>query len=124
MPWNSIFENCMVRAETIDIIFFVVSKAKNVESFVHDLHFFNIIDRVDSNLAETHQWIVIDVIGKFAAVMEVHLVGDHEVEDVVASLTWRLISDARFLQEVSLNISTSHPTHVVEPNSDELSEPG
>ena len=35
-----------------------------------------------------------------------------------------MVSNSGLLKQVNLNISTGHLTHVVEPNTDELSEPG
>ena len=35
-----------------------------------------------------------------------------------------MVGHARLLQEVSLNIPASHSSHVVEPDADELAEPG
>ena len=54
--------------------------------------------------------------------MKVNFMGDHEVEDVVRPLTGWLVGHTRFLKQVNLNISTSHLSHVVEPDSDELSK--
>ena len=75
--------------------------------------------------------------------MKVHNVGDQEVEDVVTSLTpvilnveapafsklfkvdlRRLVGHTGLLEQVGLNISSSHTAHVVEPHTDELTEPG
>ena len=35
-----------------------------------------------------------------------------------------MVGHARLLQEVSLNVTASHSSHVVEPDADELAEPG
>ena len=101
-----------------------MSKSKNIEGFVHDLHLLRVIDGVDFDLAHGHQRIIVDVVGELAGLVEIDLVGDHEVEDVIGSLTGGLVGHARLLQQVSLNISSGHLTHVVEPDSDEFSKPG
>ena len=35
-----------------------------------------------------------------------------------------MVGHARLLQEVSLNVTASHSSHVVEPDANELAEPG
>ena len=35
-----------------------------------------------------------------------------------------MVGHAGLLQEVSLNVTASHSSHVVEPDADELAEPG
>ena len=101
-----------------------MSESKNIKGFVHDLHFLRVIDRLDFDLAHGHQRIIVDVVGELAGLVEIDLVGDHEVEDVVGPLVRRLVSHTRLLQQVGLNISSGHLTHVVEPDTDELSKPG
>ena len=111
------------RGNSVDIVLLSASKPENIESFVHDLHFFSIVNRFDFNLSHGHERIVVNVVAELALLVEVHLVGYHEVKDVVGSLVGRLVGDTRFLQEVSLNISSSHLTHVVKPDTDKLSKP-
>ena len=100
----------------VDIVLLRVSKSKNIEGFVHDLHFLSVIDRLDFDLAHRHQRIVVDVVGELAGLVEIDLVGDHEVEDVVGPLVRGLVSHTRLLQQVGLNISAGHLAHVVEPD--------
>ena len=73
----------------------------------------------ETYLALGHSWVLVDVVAK--EFVQVHLVSDHEVEDVVRPLARRLVSHARLFQKVSLNITTGHLALVVEPDTDELS---
>ena len=45
-------------------------------------------------------------------------------EDVVATLVRLLVSDARFLEQVDVNVATGELSHVVEVDPDELAKPG
>ena len=44
-------------------------------------------------------------------------------EDVVATLVRLLVSDARFLEQVDVNVATGELSHVVEVDPDELAKP-
>ena len=88
-----------------------------------------------------------DVIGQLARLVQVNNMSDKEVEDVVSSLasvqfmskfnilniaikrlyykySRRLVSHTGLLKQVGLDIPSSHPAHVVEPDTDELPESG
>ena len=88
-----------------------------------------------------------DVIGQLARLVQVNNMSDKEVEDVVSSLasvqfmskfnilniaikrlyhkySRRLVSHTGLLEQVGLDIPSSHPAHVVEPDTDELPETG
>ena len=56
--------------------------------------------------------------------MQVHLVGDQEVENMVGALTGRLVGDTRLFKQVNFNIASCHFTHVVKPNPNKLSKAG
>ena len=83
---------------------YIPLESKDVEGFVHDLHFFFIIDGVDLDLAEAAGRIIfgrgnmsikcfinctftVDVVAELAGLMQVNNMGDEEVENVVTSLT-------------------------------------
>ena len=78
---------------------------------------------VNLGLAETAAGVVKDVVAELAGFVEVDHMGDEEVEHVVTSLTRRLVGHPGLLQQVGLNVSSSHAPHVVEPHTDELSKP-
>ena len=82
---------------------YIPLESEDVEGFVHDLHFFFIIDGFNLDLAEAAgriiygrgnmsikcfiNWIVtVDVVAELAGLMQVNDMGDEEVENVVASL--------------------------------------
>jgi hypothetical protein len=74
---------------------------------------------MDSTLtfSHGHQRIVIDVVRKLTGFM-----GDHEIEDVIIPRIWRLVSNTRLFKKICFNVSSSHPSHVVEPDTDEFSK--
>ena len=112
------------RGHSVHIVLLSLGEAKNVKSFVHDLHLLSVIDRFDLDLTHGHAGVIVDVVGQLASLVKVNLVSDHEVEDMVGSLVGGLVGHTRLLKEIGLNISTGHLTHVVEPHTDELSESG
>ena len=73
--------------DPVHIILLSASEAENIKGFVHDLHLLAIIDGVNLDFAHGHGGVVIDVVREQSLLMQVHHMGDHEVEDVVGSLT-------------------------------------
>ena len=90
-------------------------------TYVHDLHLLDVVDGLHLDFAHGHERVVEDVVAEEAAVVQVHLVRNHEVEDVVGALVGRLVGHAGLLQKVSLNVPAGHPTLGVEPDANELS---
>ena len=45
-------------SDTVDINLLIPLESKDVEGFVHDLHFFLIVDRVNLHLAQAARWVI------------------------------------------------------------------
>ena len=98
-----------------------LGEVQDVECIVCELHVFVVIDGGDGRLSLADEVVVVDVFREQALLLQVwHGLLKHLVEDVVRPLHLLLESDARFLQEVSLDVATSKLPLDVEMYPDEF----
>jgi hypothetical protein len=111
--------------DLVDTVDDIWSEVQNFERFLGGFQFFTIVQTFDGDLTHTDGRVSIWILDDQASLDKFRFsAGKTLVEDVVVSFTFKLVSDSRFLQKVSLDITGGKFTGWAEVDSNKFTESG